>query len=90
MTRGSARARELYRLLRGRLRSYRRAASLWGEPGLLAPAIRRMAETDSAADRRLEHDCLPISVHYYSPGPERSMAGVAGRHRPVEVAESRG
>ena len=69
MTRGSVRARQLYRLLRSRLRSYR-DASLWGDLGLLAPAVRRMAETGNGTDECLEQGCLPMLVHYYSPVPD--------------------
>ena len=69
MTRGRARAHQLYRLLRSRLRSYR-DASLWGDLGLLAPAIRRMAETGNGTDACLEQGCLPMPVHYYSPVPD--------------------
>ena len=94
MTRGSARARQLYRLLRSRLRSYR-DASLWGDLGLLAPAIRRMAETGNGTDTCLEQGCLPMPVHYYSPVPDiqdlrarrvwdrrSAMAGVDMREEP--------
>ena len=69
MTRGGERARRLYRLLRSRLRSYR-DASLWGDLGLLAPAVRRMAETGNGTDDCLEQGCLPMLVHYYSPVPD--------------------
>ena len=69
MTRGGVRTRQLYRLLRSRLRSYR-DASLWGDLGLLAPAVRRMAETGNGTDECLEQGCLPMLVHYYSPVPD--------------------
>lgn len=69
MTRGSARARQLYRLLRSRLRSYRDVGR-WGDLGLLAPAVRRMAETGNGTDACLEQGCLPMPVHYYSPVPD--------------------
>ena len=69
MTRGSARARQVYRLLRSRLRSYR-DVSFWGDLGLLAPAVRRMAETGNGTDACLEQGCLPMPVHYYSPVPD--------------------
>ena len=69
MTRGNARARQLYRLLRSRLRSYRDAV-LWGDLGLLAPAVRRMAETGNGTDACLKQGCLPMPVHYYSPVPD--------------------
>jgi len=69
MTRGSARARQVDRLLRSRLRSYR-DVSFWGDLGLLAPAVRRMAETGNGTDACLEQGCLPMPVHYYSPVPD--------------------
>ncbi len=69
MMRGGAGARQLYRLLRSRLRSYR-DASLWGDLGLLAPAVRRMAQTGNGTDECLRHGCLPMLVHYYSPVPD--------------------
>jgi Methyltransferase domain len=69
MTRGRARARQLYRLLRSRLRSYR-DVGLWGDLGLLAPAVRRMAETGNGTAECLEQGCLPMPVHYYSPVPD--------------------
>ena len=63
MTRGGVRTRQLYRLLRSRLRSYR-DASLWGDLGLLGPAVRRMAETGNGTDACLEQGCMPMLVHY--------------------------
>jgi hypothetical protein len=66
---GSTRARQIYRLLRSRFRRYRDAA-LWGDLGLLAPAVRRMAETGNGTDECLEQGCLPMRVHYYSPVPD--------------------
>lgn len=69
MMKGSARARQLYRLVRSRLRSYR-DAGLWGDLGLLAPAVRRMAETGNGTDACLDQGCLPMPVHYYSPVPD--------------------
>jgi len=69
VTRRGVRTRQLYRLLRSRLRSYR-DASLWGDLGLLAPAVRRMAETGNGTDECLEQGCLPMLVHYYSPVPD--------------------
>jgi hypothetical protein len=66
---GRVTARNLYRLVRSRLRSYR-DASLWGDLGLLAPAVRRMAETGAGTDECLGHGCLPMLVHYYSPVPD--------------------
>jgi len=66
---GKARARQLYRTLRSRFRGYRDAA-VWGDLGLLAPAVRRMAETGIGTDACLEQGCLPMRVHYYSPVPD--------------------
>jgi methyltransferase family protein len=66
---GRERARNLYRLVRSRLRSYR-DTSLWGDLGLLAPAVRRMAETGAGTDECLDLGCLPMLVHYYSPVPD--------------------
>jgi hypothetical protein len=66
---GRGRARQLYRILRSRLRGYRDAA-VWGDLDLLAPAVRRMAETGSGTDACLEQGCLPMRVHYYSPVPD--------------------
>jgi Methyltransferase domain len=58
-------------LLRSRFREYRDTA-LWGDLGLLAPAIRRIAETGNGTDACLEQGCLPMRVHYYSPVPDIS------------------
>ena len=69
VTGSSRRARQIYRLLRSRLRSYRDAI-LWGNLGLLAPAVRQMAETGNGTDACLELGCLPMRVHYYSPVPD--------------------
>lgn len=69
MRRSRVRAKQLYRLLRSRLRSYR-DASLWGDLGLLAPAVRRMAESGNGTDECLAQGCLPLPVHYYSPVPD--------------------
>lgn len=37
---------------------------------LLAPLVKRMAETGEGTDACLELGCLPVSVHYYSPIPD--------------------
>jgi hypothetical protein len=64
---GGTRARDLSRLLRSRLRSYRDAC-LWGDLGLLAPAVRRMAETGNGTTECLRHGCLPMLVQLLLPG----------------------
>ena len=69
MISASTRARRLYRVLRSRLRGYRDTAA-WGDLGLLAPAVRRMAESGNGTDACLEQGCLPMRVHYYSPVPD--------------------
>lgn len=45
---------------------------------MLAPAVRRMAETGNGADACLEQGCLPMLVHYYSPVPD--IADLRARH----------
>ena len=74
---GRATARNVYRLVRSRLRSHR-DASFWGDLGLLAPAVRRMAETGAGTDECLGHGCLPMLVHYDSPVPD--VADLRARH----------
>jgi hypothetical protein len=85
------RLRDAYRLLRSRLRSYR-DVWLWGDVGALAPVVRHMAETGHGTDVCLQHGCLPMLVHYYSPVPDIAdlrARGVWARRAPMSGVDMR-